>query len=401
MPKRELVFAIDLGSFSIKSAVGQIIPNLPLQIIAKEETPSAGIRRGDVIEVDEVAKRLQENLERLLEKVDREGSCGVAYGGMHFSFLESKGVVAVSRADGEITEEDKERAIEAGRTVSLPSNKEILETIVRGFSVDKESGIKNPVGMTGVRLEAELFLILVSAPYFKNLKKCLDKSQIEVSNFYLSGLAAEKALLSRKDKEAGCLLLDIGAQTTKMCIFEEGELSFVSVLPLGSFLITNDIAIAFQIPLEIAERLKVKYAFLSQGDFSKKEEINLKEIGGEDIKIKKKTLIEVVEARVDEILEEVLKVLKKAQKTHLPGGVILCGGGALLPGIEKEVKKRLKLPARIGYPQNIEGIVEIDNPAWATIFGILLSEKERKEKNITHLPEFFSKIKKWFKNLLP
>ena len=104
---------------------------------------------------------------------------------------------------------------------------------------------------------------------------------------------------------------------------------------------------------------------------------------------------------MDEILEEVLKVLKKAQKTHLPGGVILCGGGALLPGIEKEVKKRLKLPARIGYPQNIEGIVEIDNPAWATIFGILLSEKERKEKNITHLPEFFSKIKKWFKNLLP
>jgi len=400
MPKRELIFAIDLGSFSIKSAVGQIIPNLPLQIIAKEETPSAGIRRGDVIEVDEAAKRLQENLEGLLEKVDREGSCGVAYGGMHFSFLESKGVVAVSRADGEITEEDKERAIEAGKTVSLPSNKEILETIVRGFSVDKESGIKNPVGMTGVRLEAELFLILVSTPYFKNLKKCLDKSQVEVSNFYLSGLAAEKVLLSRKDKEAGCLLLDIGAQTTKMCVFEEGELSFVGVLPLGSFLITNDIAIAFQIPLEIAEKLKVKYAFLSQ-EVSKKEEIKLKEIGGEDIKIKKKTLVEVVEARVDEILEEILKVLKKTQKTHLPGGVILCGGGALLPGIEKEVKKRLKLPARIGYPQNIEGIVEIDNPSWATIFGILLSEKEKKEKSVTPLPEFFSKIKKWFRNLLP
>jgi len=401
MPKRELIFAIDVGSFSIKSADAQLIPNLPLQIIAKEETPSSGVRRGDVVEVEEVAKKIQKNVEELVKKVGKEGEFGVAYGGVHFSFLESKGVVAVSRADGEITEEDKERAIEAAKALSLPSNREILETIVKGFSVDKESGIKNPVGMTGVRLEAEVLLVLASKPYFRNLKKALDEAQIDVAEFYLSGLVAEKVLLSKKDKEAGCLLLDIGSQTTKICVFEEGELSFVNILPLGSFLITNDIAIAFQIPIETAEELKVKYATLPSKDVSKKEEISLKDARGEEIKIKKKTLVEVVEARVDEILEEVLKVLKKAQKTHLPGGVILCGGGALLPGIEKEVKRRLKLSTRIGYPQNIEGIVEIDNPSLATVLGILVAEKEKRKTKKVLSPKFFSKIKKWFEDLLP
>lgn len=405
MPKGNYIFALDIGSANIRSAVGEILPNLPLQIVAAHISEAQGIRKGQVFDIEDAANSISKNIEEIERKIgERPVEFISSIGGTHIQSATSRGVVAVSRADGEVSDEDVERVIKAAETISLPKNKEILHTLPREFILDKEEALKDPRGMHGVRLEAEAEVIFGSTPYINNLIKALEGAGASVSDLVFSTLAGTEAVLSKRQRELGCLVFDIGGGSCGLCVFEEGNLLAASVLPIGAAHVTNDIAIAFQLPIDIAEKLKLKYGFAESKDISKKEEINLKNLGGEEKIISRKKLTEVIEARNLEILEFTNKELKRIGKERLlPAGVILIGGGAKMPGMEELVKKELHLPCQIGFPKDVEGIVDkIDDPSFATVIGLLLWQlKAGVPKRKIEIQKTISKIKKWLEGLLP
>lgn len=409
MSRGHYIFSLDIGSSNIKSVIGEVLPNLPLQIIGANITEAQGVRKGQIFDIEDVVNSIGKNFEEIEKKIgERADEFIASIGGPHIQSTTSKGVVAISRADGEISEEDVSRVIKAAEAVSLPKNKEILHTLPREFIVDKETGIKDPKGMHGVRLEVETEVIFGSSPYINNLIKAIENSGKSVGNLVFSTLAAGEAVLSKRQKELGVLVLDIGGGSTGFCVFEEGNLLSASVLPVGASHITNDIAIAFQLPIDIAEKVKLRYGLATAEKFVKKEEVKLEKLGGEQGKIiSRKKLIEVIEARNLEILELTNKELKKiGREMLLPAGVVLIGGGAKMPGIEELVKKELHLPCQIGFPKEVEGIVDkIDDPCFATAVGLLLFEMKEAGKegfqSKIQVGKNFSKIKKWFEGLLP
>lgn len=409
MSKGNYIIGLDVGSSNIKCVVGEILPNLPLQIVGANVSESHGIRKGQVFDIEDASESIEKNLEEIERKIgEKINEVTVSIGGSHIQSMSSRGVVAVSRADGEISEEDISRVLKAAEAVSLPKNKEIIHILPKEFIVDKEGGIKDPIGMHGVRLEVEAEIIFGSSPYINNLFKAVENLGYSVESLVFSTLAASEAVLSKRQKELGVAVLDIGAGSTGLCVFEEENLISASVLPVGASHITNDIAIAFQLPIDIAEKLKLKYGIAQAEKISKKEEINLEELGGEKGKIiSRKELIEVIEARNNEILDLVTKELKKIQRERLlPAGIVLVGGGAKMPGMEDLVKKELHLPCQIGFPKEVEGIVDkIDDPTFATAVGLLffnLNENNpKRSQGKFQVGKSFSKVKKWFEDLLP
>jgi cell division protein FtsA len=411
MSKGNYIFSLDIGSSHTRSLVGEILPNLPLQIIAANTTETHGIRRGQIFDHDDAVESINSNLSSIEQKIgERPSSFIASIGGPHIQSITSRGVVAVSRADGEISEDDIARVIKAAEAVSLPKNKEIMHVIAKEFIVDKEDGIRDPIGMHGVRLEVECEVIVGSTTYINSVLKAVEETGYGINGIVFSTLAASEAVLSKRQKELGVLVLDIGGSSTGLCVFEEGNLLSASVLPIGASHITNDIAIAFQLPIDIAEKVKLKYAIAHSENYSRKEEINLKEFGEEEEKkVSRKKLIEVIEARNVEILELVNKELKKIGRERLlPGGVVLTGGGAKMPGMEDLVKNELHLPCQVGFPSKVEGIVDkVDDPSFATSVGLLLWELKEGEKGSINFPKKiqfgrqFTKAKKWIEGLLP
>jgi cell division protein FtsA len=408
------IFSLDVGSSFIRGVVGEILPNLPLQIIASVTKESQGIRKGQIFDYESAVDSITQAIEEISNTTGQKSpSFIVSISGPHIESISSRGVVAVSRADGEITEDDVQRAIKAAQAFSLPKNKEIIHIIPKEFIVDKERGIRDPIGMHGVRLEVECEVILASSSYINSFTKAIEESGGNISGMVFSTLAASEAVLSKRQKELGVLVLDVGGSSTGMCVFEEGNLLSAAVLPIGASHITNDIAIAFQVPIETAEKIKLKYGMACHQDGSekRKEEISLKEFDQEsNKKISRKKLIDVIEARIQEILELVNKELKRIGRERLlPGGVILTGGGAKMPRMEEIVKKELHLPCQIGFPTKVEGIVDkIDDPGFASSIGLLLWELKEQEKEggfgfgkKFKFAKNLSRFKKWLEELLP
>jgi len=409
MLKSNYIFALDIGSTNIRSAVGEVLPNLPLQIICAHTSPIFGMRRGQVSDIGDVAEAIRNNVGEIEKKIGENlGPFVVSAGGSHIQSATSRGVVAISRADGEVSEEDIDRVIKAAEAISLPQNKEIIHILPKDFTVDKEEKIKDPIGIHGVRLEVECEVIYGSSYSLKNLNKALEESGIEVEELVDSTLASSESVLSKRQKELGVLLLDIGGSSTGFSVFEEGNLIKNTALPVGAAHITNDIAIAFQLPIEVAEKVKLKYGISQKEKSPKKEEIKLEEFGEEDRTISRKKLIDVIEARNIEILELANKELKRISRERLlPAGVVLVGGGAKMPGLEELVKKELHLPCQIGFPRQVEGVVDkIDDPSFAGPVGLLEWQLKEfsggKKRGIgNRFGKNFSKIKKWFEGLLP
>ena len=414
--RRNFVVSVDIGSTNIKGVVGEILTNLPLQIVESSTVPSGGIRKGLVVDFDEATDSVLKIIEDLEQKVTtsiKEVIVGI--NGSHIQSLETRGVVAVSRADGEVSRQDMQRVLEAARTISLPQNREILHLIPKTYTLDQEGDIKNPVGMHGIRLEVEALAILGSSPYIRNSEKIFEIMGVGVDKVNFSTLAGCEATISKRQKELGILGLDIGGSITGLCVFEDGNLIHAKVLPIGAMHITNDIAIAFQLPIDSAEKLKLKYGLAINEKVNKnnifKEKINLSDVGGDEGKvIQRKELLEVIEARLQEIFELVNKELKNINRERLlPAGVTIFGGGAKMSGIDEFAKEYLKLPSQIGYPRNIEGIVEkIDDPSFATVIGLLISNLENgdeyfspKQRVTSGVSGTFSRIKKWFEELMP
>ena len=397
-----IIAGLDIGTATIKTLICQKKPKKTnLEVLAQIKEISSGVRKGVVINTEEVSKIISSSIERA-EKISKEKIRAVLVnvGGAHVFFTNSHGLISVSRADQKISQEDVDRVIQAAQTFSLPSNKEILSVIPREFIIDGEKGIKEPLGLKGVRLEVETSILGGFSPYLKNLAKTVLDSSLQIDDLILNPLASAQAVLTPREKEIGVLILDIGAGTTGLAIFEEGELIYTTIFPIGSAHITNDIAVGLKCDIDTAEEIKLESGTLFFKGPDKKKKIETVE--GETLIFSQKMLSRIIEARVREIFEIVNKELKKiARQGKLPAGVVLTGGGAKLPRIKELAKKELRLHCRIGFPRGFSPSLE--DPELATVCGlVLLGVDLEGEKNLLSFGQrIFSRIKKLFKIFLP
>lgn len=418
MKRSDITVGLDVGSSQVRLVVAANEEGR-WRILGTGKAPCNGLRRGVVVDIEETTNAINkaaETAERIagvpIEKAV------VSIGGSHVTAQPAKGVVAVSRADGEVSSEDVERVLASAQSIISPdtaANREIIHVVPRSFSLDNQSEIRDPVGMNGMRLEVDSLIITGSTPFIRNLSKCVNQAGIEIVGLVASPLAAAEAVLNRRQKELGVVVIDIGVGTTDIAVYEEDQLIFISTLPVGAGHITNDIAIGLKTSIEVAEKVKREYGSAFSKDVSVKKEINLSRISkNEEGSIKAKEIAEIIEARMEEIFSLVNKELKKIKRDGmLPAGAVLTGGGAKLPGIVDLAKKELHLPAQVGFPIRIEGIGDsMDDPTFAVVTGLILWEQiertssgERLINNITErIPDFMKsvgKMKDWFKTFLP
>lgn len=400
MAKSSIITGLDIGSGTIKVLVAQKEESeAELGVFFQTREISSGIRKGVVINPTEASVLIQEVLKKIrLEKNQKIDSVYVNVGGSHIFSTNSRGLISVSRADQKISQEDIERVLEASQTLSLPSNREILEVFPKEFIVDGQGGIKEVLGMEGVRLEVEVLILGGFTPYLKNLTKAVLNSDLQIADLIISPLASSRAVLTPREKELGVALLDIGAGTTGLVIFEEGDLIHTTIFPIGSGHITNDIAIGLKTDIDIAEKIKLEFGscFLL-GD--KKEKIEIGE--GEFLIFSHKHLTRIIEARVSEIFEEVNKELKKISKKELlPAGIVLTGGGAKLPKIKELAKRKLGLAARIGKPRGF--FPPQEDSSLATVCGLVLAGADLEEwPRVNFRKGIGSKIKRILKTFIP
>jgi len=364
-----------------------------------------------VIDTEEVSNILENILERVkTETGARINSVYLNVGGSHIFSTSSHGLVSVSRADQKISEEDVNRVLQAAQTFSLPSNKEIFDVFPKEFIVDGEKGIKEVLGMQGVRLEAEVLVLGGFSPYLKNLTQAVLNSGLQILDMIPSPISSARACLSSRQKELGVAILDVGAGTSGLAVFEEGDLIHLAIFPIGSANITNDIAIGLKTDIDVAEKIKIEYgscllggekASGPSGHTARREKIEIGEL--EPLVFSQKQLVNIIESRVSEIFDQVNKELKKISREKLlPAGVVLTGGGSKLPKIVELAKKELKLPCRLGKPQ---GFLDFEkDPSLATVCGLVLEGADleaEKSPSILRRTNLFSKLKRIFKIFIP
>lgn len=365
---------LDVGTSTVRCVVGmfdQNGSNMP-SIIGHGSAPNQGMRRGTVVHAEEVAESIVKAIteaERISGVSIRQATVNV--NGGHVEGMNSEGVIAISAADREITAEDRLRVEEAATIVNLPQNREIVQFFAKSYSLDGQKNIKDPVGMHGVRLEVDAHIVTAATPNLRNLDMALEKAEVNASHHTVSSLAAAEAVLTRQQKEAGTLLLDIGAGTTNMIIFEDGEVQHVAVIPIGGQHITNDLAIGLRTDLEVAEAIKLEHANLKPN--SKKASVSVK-VNSEVEHFSSEELTMIVEARVDELFDFVEKELQKIKKVRkLPGGIVLTGGTAKMPGISEYAREKLQLASRIAKLENIGGLVDtVEDQSYTVVVGLML-----------------------------
>jgi len=376
MAKQQLIAGLDIGTSNTKILVASRKKGeSDFKVVYQAQEPSFGIRRGVVVDTDKAARIIQ----ILLNKVKTEGnqrinSVCVNIGGSHIFCASAQGMVAVSKADRKISQEDVERVIQSARTVSMSSNEEIIEVFPREFVVDGKGGIKEVEGMQGQRLEIKASLVGCFSPYKGNLVQAVTNADVKIGDMYPSVLSSAGAVLTPKQKELGVAVLDIGAGTTELAVFEEGNLIHLAVLPIGSSNITNDIAILLKTDIDTAELVKVKSGTCVFKGNDKREKM---EVGdeGEVLVFSHRMLANIIGARMSEIFKEVQKELKTIGKQgNLPAGIVLTGGGANVPKIIELARKEFKLPSRIGRPLGFSNLDDSLN--FASACGLVLKAAE-------------------------
>lgn len=401
MPKPRIITSLDIGTSAIKAMVAlQEQDSLSLQIAFQLSEPIFGMRRGVVIDPEEVSQKICSVLVRIQEKVSSNiNSACVNIGGSHVSVMPAHGEVAVSRADQKISQEDVERVLQAAQTFPLPANKEILDIFPKEFIVDGQRGLQEVLGMQGVKLETEVFVLCAFSPYYKNLTKALLDAGCQIDDLIASPLASAKAVLSLREKELGVALLDIGAGTSDLAVFEERSLIHTAILPIGSGHITSDIAIGLQTDIDIAERIKKEF-----GSCLLKKEAKI-EIPRDDeqepLRVPQKLLTRIIEARISEIFEQAQKELKRISRQGLlPAGIVLTGGGSKMPGIVEIAKRKLKLPARLGrIRQEFSGFQQ--DPCFSTCCGLLLQARDLAKETPSFGKGILAKLKRIFRIFIP
>lgn len=414
MSRGDILIGIDVGAHNVRTVISQKQEeDLKPLILGVGVSSSSGINNGVVVDIEETINAITKSKE-LAERmagVPVEHAY-VSINGNHICSQFSKGVIAVSRADGEISEEDVNRVVAASQAISMPNNKEVIDVVPCSFIIDEQEQIKYPVGMNGVRLEVNALVIEGSVSFIKNLHKCVQRCGIDLDDLVFSPLAAAKAVLSKRQKELGVVVIDIGKGTTGISVYEDGNILHSVVIPIGAGYITNDIAIGLRTSIDVAEKIKLEYGSALSGEINKKDKIDISEIDeNEEGVFTRKYVAEIIEARVEEIFIMVDKELKKIDRSGLlPAGAVLTGGGAKMPGIVAMAKEILRLPVQIGFPDEMNGVVDrIDDPSFATVIGLVMWESDENgvfssSGGKFKMPSFTNigqKIRKILKTFLP
>ncbi|MFH1780823.1 MAG: cell division protein FtsA [Candidatus Nealsonbacteria bacterium] len=402
MAKNRIITGLDIGTHSIKAlSVMQKHNSQSLEVLGFVEVPSFGVRRGVVCNVGNVSEKIVIALKQLQESIGQKvEDIYVNISGSHIVSTLSRGTVIVSRADRRISEEDKNRAIQAAKIFPVPSNNEIIEIFPKEFVIDGQGKIKNPCDMEGVRLEAEVLAIYAFSPHKSDVALAVQNADLQIQDMIPSALASSRAVLTPQQKELGVCLIDIGAGTTNFVVYQEGDMIHTSVFPVGSSHITSDLAVGFKIDIELAEQIKKEFGKCIYKGGGKKEKIETE--NGETLVFSQKALVEIIEARVEEIFDLVRQELKKiSPQCSLPAGIVLTGGGSKLQRIAELARKELKLPVRIGFPQNLEGLER--DLSLSTVCGLVLTGFDANSGYTAHRFDigFLARLKQMLKIFIP
>ncbi len=400
------VVSIDVGTTKICTLVGRVDEGNTLRIVGVGVVPSRGLRKGVVVNVNEATEAIAASVERAERISGHEithALVGVA--GAHISSFNSRGVVAVSRGHS-ITQDDVNRVLDAALAIAIPHNREVIHVVPRGYIVDGQDGVRDPLGMHGFRLEVEAHIITGAATSIHNLVKCVNQVGIEIDDLVLASLASGEAVLTENEREMGVVLADIGGGTTDMAIFIEGSVWHTAVLGIGGNHVTNDVAVGLRAPFATAEEIKKKYGYARAEAIPPNENLNVPVFGEDSWQaVSRRFLAEIIEARVAEVFDLMLQEVKRSGYDGLlPAGVVLCGGTSQLAGIRELGRDILQLPTRIGFPRDLQGLVDsVSSPAYATGVGLLLwgLREEAGQISADRPTSLWQRIVHWLRSFLP
>ncbi|AYF43120.1 MULTISPECIES: cell division protein FtsA [Halobacteriovorax] len=390
MKEKNIVVGLDVGTTKVCTIVGiqnssntqtTISNPCELEIIGIGTHPSHGLKKGSVVNIDKTVRSIQNSLEeaRLMAGVDiHSATIGIA--GSHIYSFNSSGVVAVK--GNEISEDDVERVLEAAKAVVMPSDREIIHVIAQEYKVDNTTGIKNPIGMCGTRLEAHVHIVTGSISLIQNLVKCVEHTGVKVENVTLQPIASSESVLSPEEREMGTLLVDIGGGTTDLALWKDGALVHTQVIPVGGNHFTNDLAVALKVPHAEAERIKINHGSVLPEQVNQSAHITVQGISGtKPREVQLNTVANVLGARAEELFDLIKNIIKeKNLGEDISGGVVLTGGGAMIKGMPEIGEYLLDRPLKIGYPIAFGGMTNImQNPKFSTVLGLLLEATKGKE----------------------
>lgn len=412
----QIITGLDIGSTAIRVAVGQYTPQSDrdpskLQIIGAVEVPSEGLQKGVIVSIEDTVSAIS----KALEQTERLTGLPVEHlwvgiSGIQIIAQESRGVIAVGRSDGEISHDDVERAVEAARTVASPLNYEVLHVLPRSFRVDGQTNIKDPVGMTGIRMEVDTNIIYGLSSHLKNITKTVYRAGVDIDDFVLTILAASEAVLDTRQKELGVVVVNIGGPTTSVVVYEEGDVVHTSVIPIGSTHITNDLALGLKTSIDVAEQVKIRFGQCMTTGLTKKDQIDLFECGAQESEmVSAKYVSQIIEARVGEILEKVDDELMKIERSRLlPAGVVFIGGGSKIRLLTELAREELGLPASLGECSGIQGVTEkVADVSFVPVIGLvhwgmgLMHSVSNKRFAFNIGSKLNEKVQKIFKSLIP
>ncbi len=401
------VVGIDIGSHRILVLVAEIDENDQTRIVGVGWVPARGIKKGAVVNVTEATTSIAEAVERAEQssgyQIER---AYVGISGAHITSRNSQGVVGVARRDRGITPDDVDRVLEAAGAIVLPQNQELVHILPRTYTVDGQDGVRDPLGMHGFRLEVEAHVVMGSSTAVQNLTKCVTGAGVEVSELVLTSLASGKAVLSETEKEMGVVLIDIGEGTTDIAIFIEGTVWHTRSLSMGGEYITNDIAIGLRLPPEIAEQVKLRHGHALANQVAEDERFTISPYGeSSPVVVPRWKLAEIIQARCEEILENVQQEIKRSGYDGLlPAGLVLCGGTAQLPGLRELTRDLFELPVQVGVPRHISGLTDqVSNPAAAVVMGLVQWTPMWEDGGgwRTLRSPWWKRLGPWLKTLLP
>jgi cell division protein FtsA len=417
MAEPRIVTAIDVGSSKIVTLVGEAAGEpgagavaggtVGFNVIGVGVTPSRGVKRGQIINVNEATAAIRESVDGAeRSSVNKISSVIVSISGNHIASQNSQGAVAISRGEQGVGVEDINHALESAQAITVPNNREIIHVIPRHFRVDEQDGVRNPVGMLGFRLEVQAHIVTGATTAIHNLIKCVGQAQVDVSEVVLAPLASAEAVLTSTEREMGAILVDIGSGTTDVAIFIDGAVWHAGVLEIGGSHFTSDLALVLRLPLETAEQIKLTHGHAFPPEMSLDQPFIVMGFGDEQrISVQRRDVAEILQARAEELFHLIMQEVKRSGYDGLlPAGLVVTGGGSLLPGLREVAREVTGLPVRMAQPKDLQGLVDtLHSPAYSTGIGLLrwgmhdiVARPSRRKR-----PAFNINLGSWFKNLLP
>jgi len=401
---KNLIVGLDIGTSKIVAIVAELQPEGGLKVIGLGQHTSRGLKKGVVINIDSTVQAIQ----RALEEAELMADCKISsvftgIAGSHIKSLNSHGMVKIK--DAEVMQADVDRVIETARAIALPSDQQILHILTQEFIIDGQEDVREPLGMSGMKLEVKVHIVTGAVAAAQNIVKCIKRCGLEVSDLILQPLASSMAVLTEDEKELGVCLVDIGGGTTDIAVFKQGAIRHTAVVPIAGDQITNDVAVAFRTPTQSAEEIKIKHGCALRQLADSREVVEVPGVDGrEPRELSVQTLAEVIEPRVVELYEFVLSELRRSgMEEMIASGIVITGGSAMMRGMVELGEEIFHMPVRLGMPRYVGGLSEVvSNPRYATGVGLVLMGKQQVERNLVHqmdtgsFTEMFQKMKSWF-----